>query len=68
MKICQLTSSTEKQAVTRSILEALPEWFGIPEAREDYITESGDKQFFCAYDADQARWFFISERNRNGYR
>ena len=41
MKICQLTNSTEKQAVTRSILEALPEWFGIPEAREDYITESG---------------------------
>ena len=53
MKICQLTNSTEKQAVTRSILEALPEWFGIPEAREDYITESGDKQFFCAYDADK---------------
>ena len=53
MKICQLTSSTEKQAVTRSILEALPEWFGIPEAREDYITESGDKQFFCPYDADK---------------
>ena len=26
MKICQLTNSTEKQAVTRSILEALPEW------------------------------------------
>ena len=46
MKICQLTNSTEKQAVTRSILEALPEWFGIPEAREDYISESGDKQFF----------------------
>ena len=38
MKICQLTNSTKKQAVTRSILEALPEWFGIPEAREDYIT------------------------------
>ena len=53
MKICQLTNSTEKQAVTRSILEALPEWFGIPEAREDYIKESGDKQFFCAYDADK---------------
>ena len=48
MKICQLTNSTEKQAVTRSILEALPEWFGIPEAREDYITESGDKQFFLS--------------------
>ena len=35
MKICQLTNSTEKQAVTRSILEALPEWFGIPEASKN---------------------------------
>ena len=67
MKICQLTNSTEKQAVTRSILEALPEWFGIPEAREDYIKESGDKQFFCAYDADKPV-SFVSERNRKGYR
>ena len=37
MEIRQLTDSTEKQAVTRLILEALPEWFGIPEAREEYI-------------------------------
>ena len=30
----------EKQAVARMILEALPDWFGIPEARENYIRES----------------------------
>lgn len=29
----------EKQAVARMILEALPDWFGIPEARENYIRE-----------------------------
>ena len=34
MEIRQLTDAAEKQAVTRLILEALPEWFGIPEARE----------------------------------
>ena len=67
MKICQLTNSTEKQAVTRSILEALPEWFGIPEAREDYITESGDKQFFCAYDADKPVGFlYLKETAGSG--
>lgn len=50
MEIKQLTDNLEKQSVARLILEALPEWFGIPKAREGYITESADKIFFCAYD------------------
>lgn len=40
MQIKQLTDNSEKQKVTRDILEALPDWFGIPEAREEYIAES----------------------------
>lgn len=50
MKIIQLTNEEEKKHVTQMILEALPEWFGIPESREEYINESVDKIFFCAYD------------------
>lgn len=46
MEITQLTNAKEKQSVTKLILEALPEWFGIPEAREEYIKESVDKLFF----------------------
>lgn len=53
MEIKQLTDSQEKQNVTRCILEALPDWFGIPEAREEYIAESVNKIFFCAYDGDR---------------
>lgn len=53
MTISQLTDNAEKRRVTRLILEALPEWFGIPEATEGYISESGGKIFFCAYDADK---------------
>lgn len=53
MEIKQLTNNSEKQNVTRLILEALPDWFGIPEARENYITESADKIFFCAYDQNK---------------
>jgi len=33
----------EKSRIARLILEALPEWFGIPEARESYIKESADE-------------------------
>lgn len=50
MEIKQLTDDPERQKVTRIILEALPNWFGIPEARENYISESIHKIFFCAYD------------------
>ena len=58
MKICQVTSNEEKQRITRQVLEALPKWFGIPEARENYISESRDQLFFCAYGI--AREVFLS--------
>ena len=53
MEIKQLQDGLEKQNVTRLILEALPEWFGISEAREEYIAESADKIFFCACNQDR---------------
>ena len=53
MEIKQLTDNLKKQKVTRLILEALPDWFGIPQARENYIAESTDNIFFCAYDGDR---------------
>ncbi len=37
MEIRQITDDEEKKNITRQILEALPDWFGIPEAREEYI-------------------------------
>ena len=50
--IRQLHQPEEKQAITRSILEALPEWFGIPEAREDYIHRSASQPCFAAWEED----------------
>ena len=32
--------------VSRKILEALPDWFGIPQAREEYIAECVSQQFY----------------------
>lgn len=43
MSIQTIQDPEEKQRVARTILEALPEWFGIPEARENYIRESADE-------------------------
>jgi len=52
MHITELTVDSAKSFTTRCILEALPEWFGIPEAREEYILDSSGKDFFCAYEGD----------------
>lgn len=53
MKILEITDDLQKQTIARHVLEALPDWFGIPEAREEYIQDSVGKNFFCAYDEDQ---------------
>lgn len=65
MKILQLTNEEEKRNVTRRILEALPEWFGIPEAREEYISESAGQVFFCAYEGDMPIGFLYWKETGN---
>lgn len=48
MNIVEITDDLEKIEITRNILQALPDWFGIPESREEYIQDSVNKPFFCA--------------------
>lgn len=43
MQIQTIDDRQGKQRIARVILELLPEWFGIPEAREAYIRESADE-------------------------
>ena len=52
IEIRKIESAEEKRRICRAILEALPEWFGIPEAREEYVSESADKLFFAAMDGE----------------
>ena len=46
--VIQVEKAEEKVIISRRILEALPDWFGIPEAREEYIRDSANQQFFAA--------------------
>ena len=46
--IHRIGDPADKQRISREILEALPDWFGIPEAREEYIRNSGSLFFFAA--------------------
>ena len=47
----------EKRGIARLILEALPEWFGIPEARETYIRESADEITVVSEDGGRPNGF-----------
>ena len=48
MLIVEITDSNEKRAIAREILEALTDWFGIEESREEYISGSAGWTFFAA--------------------
>lgn len=39
-----------KQRIARAILESLPDWFGIPEARESYIRDSADQLMVASWE------------------
>ena len=52
MMIVQVFDQAEKRRIARSVLEALTDWFGIEEAREEYIATSADLPFFAAYDGE----------------
>ena len=55
--IRRVNSPEEKRRISREILESLPEWFGIPEARETYIAESAGQTFFAAEQGGNAVGF-----------
>ena len=57
MRIQMLDDRQKKQRVARVILEALPEWFGIPEARENYIRESADEIMLVSSEGGDTKGF-----------
>lgn len=66
MIINQIESDETKASIARTILEALPDWFGIPEATEEYITDSKGKPFFCAYEGEKPVGFlYLKETGRH---
>ena len=53
MVIRQVTAASEKALISRSILEALRDWFEVDESREYYIRESKGWPFFAAFDSEK---------------
>lgn len=66
MRIQMLDDRQEKQRVARVILEALPEWFGIPEARENYIRESADEIMLVSSEGGEPDGFLCLKETGRG--
>ena len=53
MNIIEIKDDEKKKEISRTILEALTEWFEVTESREGYISDSPGKIFFAAYDGEK---------------
>lgn len=66
MYIKQINCDAVKESITNTILKSLPDWFGIPEAIEEYSADSGGKPFFCAFDGEAPVGFlYLKETGRH---
>ena len=65
MIIKEICDIQEKKEISTSILESLPNWFGIQESTQEYISESSNLTFFAAIDESKPLGFIsIKENNR----
>ena len=64
--IRQIDDPQQRKNIARDILYALPEWFGIPEARAEYVRESADKIFLCAMEQEEpAGFLYLKETGKD---
>ena len=57
MKIFEITNPVERSRVARTVLEALTDWFEIPETREGYIRDAADQTCFAALEGERPLGF-----------
>lgn len=66
MTVRQIFDDDEKRQIARHVLEALADWFGIPEARKDYIEKSAGQLFFAAMeDSAPIGFLYLKESGRD---
>lgn len=57
----RIEDAGEKERIASEILSALPEWFGIPESRQEYIRESREQVFWADMEDGRARGFLSAK-------
>ena len=66
MQTKRIECDNTREVIARTILESLPDWFGIPESTEEYIVDSKGRPFFCAYaDNTPIGFLYLKETGRH---
>ena len=66
MQTKRIECDNTREVIARTILESLPDWFGIPESTEEYIADSKGRPFFCTYADDVPIGFlYLKETGRH---
>lgn len=61
----KIDNKEEKEKICMEILEALPEWFEVPESRVSYAKESGELPFWADVENDIAKGFIVMKETSN---
>lgn len=59
-----VTDKAEKEQIAATILHQLPEWFGLPESTQEYITKSRELPFWAAVEEDVLGFIVLKETSR----
>lgn len=57
MIVKEVCDKSKKKEITKSVLEDLPEWFGIEESTKEYIEESAEMIYYACFIEDEAVGF-----------
>lgn len=63
MDIRMITDGKQKMEITGEILDDLPEWFGIDEAKQEYVNESEQLKMWVAYVEEEAVGFITLKQH-----
>ena len=59
IEIKEVIDKKEKEEISKEVLYDLPEWFGLPESTENYITDSQDKPLLACYVNDEVAGYIV---------
>ena len=59
IKIIEIIDKEEKKAISKEVLNDLPEWFGLSESTQKYISDSQNKPFVAAYANNEPVGFIV---------
>lgn len=63
MYIREIHDKEEKRKISKNILKALPDWFGMPESVQEYINGCIELSFFAAIDGTKPLGFIVMKEN-----